>query len=65
MFLHVCVCPSVHRNGHGPGGVPGPGGARSRGVCGDPSLGMATAVGGTHPTGILSCFDFFSRPWVP
>ena len=31
------------------GGVPGPGD-----VCGDP-LGMATAAGGTHPTGMHSC----------
>ena len=42
-----------------PGGVcswDGPRGAWSGGgLCGDPS-GMATAAGGTHPTGMHSCF---------
>ena len=33
------------------GGVPGPGG----GVCGDPPV-TATAAGGTHPTGMHSCY---------
>ena len=38
--------------GSAPGGVPAPG----IGVCGDPSPVTATAVGGTHPTGMHSCF---------
>ena len=37
------------------GGVPGPGVCvPGPGVCGDPP-GMATAAGGTHPTGMHSC----------
>ena len=36
--------------GGGSGGVPGPGG-----VCGYPAV-TATAAGGTHPTGIHSCY---------
>ena len=36
--------------GSGPGGVPGPGGPG-----GDPP-GTATAAGGTHPTGMHSCY---------
>ena len=50
--LCLCVCDSVHRGGvlsrggwSGPGGMPG----------GEPP-GTATAAGGTHPTGMHSCF---------
>ena len=46
-------------------GVPGPSGVCSRGVpgswgglCGEPS-GTATAVGGTHPTGMHSCLKCY------
>ena len=42
-------------NGLLPRGGLVPGGAWSGGLCGDPS-GMATAAGGTHPTGMHSCF---------
>ena len=64
MFLHVCVIlftggggwvPGPRgpgpKGGLVPGGVPGPGegGAWWR------SPGMATAAGGTHPTGMHSC----------
>ena len=38
------------------GAVPGPGGAWSRGVPGGDPL-MATAAGGTHYTGMRSCFS--------
>ena len=56
----ACVKVSVHGVGvPGPGGrgVWSGGGSWSRGVCGDPLLPpeMATAAGGTHPTGMHSC----------
>ena len=85
MFLHVCD--SVHKGGgcypsmhcrwypsmpcsRSPGrGVPGP-----RGVCSWGVPGTATAVGGTHPSGMHSCMTYFYRaeggghghlaPWI-
>ena len=65
MFLQVSVILST--GGSAPGGVPGPGGGLvpgSGGVCswgvpgGDPP-GTVTAAGGTHPTGMHSCFANF------
>ena len=52
MFTGVCLSTGVSSRG----GVPGPrGGACCRGVPGgDPPT--ATAAGGTHPTGMHSCF---------
>ena len=44
---------SVHRGVPGPGGWPGPGGVPG----GDPR--MATAAGGTQPTGMHSCLANF------
>ena len=41
------------------GSAPGGGGACSRGWCGDPPE-MATAAGGTHPTGMHSCSECFN-----
>ena len=41
-----------------PRGVPAPeGGACSRGGAGGDPLGTATAAGGTHPTGMHSCWS--------
>ena len=43
--------------------VPAPGGASFRGcLCGDPSM-TATAVGGTHPTGMHSYYYLFLQDW--
>ena len=42
-----------------PGGVPGLGGLLLRGVPGEDPPGTATAAGGTHPTGMHSCFYKF------
>ena len=64
-YVFTRVCDSVHGlGGAWPGGVPGPGGAWSRGCLvlvlggpgGDPP-GTATAAGGTHPTGMHSCWN--------
>ena len=44
------ICHSVHR------GVPARGGACSRGVPGRDPPRTVTAAGGTHPTGMHSCF---------
>ena len=62
IYLQVCVCPQVGSY-LVPGGVPGPGEAWSqRGLIpgrvpgpGGSLPPMATAAGGTHPTGIHSC----------
>ena len=53
IFSEACVKNSVHREGvPGPGDVPGPGG----GGVETPWDGYCTAAGGTHPTGMHSCF---------
>ena len=41
------------------GGVPAPGGAWSRGGWWRHPPGTATAAGGTHPTGMHSCYQWF------
>ena len=73
-YVFTRVCDSVYRGGAWSGGclvwgVPGPGGAWSRGVSGPrgvpgpggspggDSPGTATAAGGTHPTGMHSCWN--------
>ena len=59
-YIFTGVCDSVHRGGAWSRGVPGLGGGWSQGgsgpggAGGDPP-GMATAAGGTHPTGMQSC----------
>ena len=55
-YIFTGVCDSVHR---GSASSRGEGGASSRGVpSGDPPPRTATAAGGTHPTGMYSCFLF-------
>ena len=70
IFLQACVKKSVQRGGawsggsgprgvcslgvRGPRGVPAPGGS-GLGRCLVETPPMATAVGGTHPTGMHSC----------
>ena len=48
-----------------PGGVPAPwgGGACCGGCLVETPSGTATAAGGTHPTGLHSCYQYFSK-WV-
>ena len=74
-YIFTGVCDSVHRGGVcSQGGlllgVPGPGGVCSRGylLLGGSAPGgwrsppgTATAAGGTHPTGMHSCFEYFCR----
>ena len=56
MFLHVCVCPQGGGGCLVPGGgVLGRGGVWSRWRPPSPT-GTATAAGGTHPTGMYSCY---------
>ena len=55
-----CVCPGPHPVGwprYTPGGCPGPGPGGCIPTCteADTPKQMATAVGGTHPTGMHSC----------
>ena len=72
IFSEACVMNSVHGGVPCPGGVPGPGRClvwgclvwgvpgpggcawSGGGLCGDPP--MATAAGGTHLTGMHSCY---------
>ena len=48
MFTGVCLSTGGGGGMSGPGGVPG----------GEPPPPTATAAGGTHPTGMHSCFGF-------
>ena len=41
-------------------GVPGPGGGSAPGGCLVETPQMATAAGGTHPTGMHSCLNYYS-----
>ena len=54
MFLHVSVCPQ------GGGDAWSGGGSAPRGVGVDiPPFVTATAAGGTHPTGMHPCLEYF------
>ena len=60
IFSKACVILFTGEGVHGPGGVPGPGGFLVRGVPGPGGSWWtpppATATGGTHPTGMHSCW---------